>query len=131
MRYEVVLIASNKHASARLTYIVDAPNETRAGVRAVAMAKDHYTECSTVYIGPEHEVKAVLTGGGAVYRLGQYETAEIARAVLNDLYIHIATGCTYQMPNDKRAQVLARGMSDERPDKFAGNGKKAVRRGGS
>lgn len=35
------------------------------------------------------------------------------------------------MPNDKRAQVLARGMSDERPDKFAGNGKKAVRRGGS
>ena len=51
--------------------------------------------------------------------------------MLNDLYIHIATGCTYQMPNDKRAQVLARGMSDERPDKFAGNGKKAVRRGGS
>lgn len=88
-------------------------------------------QCSTVYIGPEHEVKAVPTGGGAVYRLGQYETAEIARAVLNDLYIHIATGCTYQMPNDKRAQVLTRGMSDERPDKFAGNGKKAVRRGGS
>ena len=77
-------------------------------------------QCSTVYIGPEHEVKAVPTGGGAVYRLGQYETAEIALAVLNDLYIHIATGCTYQMPNDKRAQVLARGMSDERPDKFAG-----------
>lgn len=33
-------------------------------------------QCSTVYIGPEHEVKAVPTGGGAVYRLGQYETAE-------------------------------------------------------
>lgn len=27
--------------------------------------------------------------------------------------------------------VLARGMSDERPEKFAGNGKKPVRRGGS
>lgn len=64
------------------------------------------------------------TGGGAVYRLGQYETAEIARAVLNDLYMHIPTGCIYQMPNDQRALVLARGMSDERPEKFAGNGKK-------
>lgn len=46
-------------------------------------------------------------------------------------YMHISTGCVYQMPNDQRALVLARGMSDERPDKFAGNGKKPVRRGGS
>lgn len=45
--------------------------------------------------------------------------------------MHISTGCVYQMPNDQRALVLARGMSDERPDKFAGNGKKSVRRGGS
>lgn len=72
-------------------------------------------QCTSVYVSPEHEIKAVPTGGGAVYRLGQYETAEIARAVLND----------------QRALVLARGMSDERPDKFAGNGKKPVRRGGS
>lgn len=35
------------------------------------------------------------------------------------------------MPNDQRARVLVRGMSDERPEKFAGNGKKPVRRGGS
>ena len=49
-------------------------------------------QCTSVYVSPEHEIKAVPTGGGAVYRLGQYETAEIARAVLNDLYIHIATG---------------------------------------
>ena len=88
-------------------------------------------QCTSVYVSPEHEIKAVPTGGGAVYRLGQYETAEIARAVPNDLYIHVATGCTYQMPNDQRALVLARGMSDERPEKFAGNGKKLVRRGGS
>lgn len=56
---------------------------------------------------------------------------KIARAVLNDLYMHIPTGCIYQMPNDQRALVLARGMGDERPEKFAGNGKKPVRRGGS
>lgn len=54
-------------------------------------------QCTSVYVSPEHEIKAVPTGGGAVYRLGQYETAEIARAVLNDLYIHVATGCTYQI----------------------------------
>ncbi len=88
-------------------------------------------QCTSVYVSPEHEKKAVPTGGGNVYRLGQYETTEIARAVLNDLYMHISTGCIYQMPNDQRALVLARGMSDERPDKFAGNGKKSVRRGGS
>lgn len=88
-------------------------------------------QCTSVYVSPEHEIKAVPTGGGNVYRLGQYETAEIARAVLNDLYMHIPTGCIYQMPNDQRARVLVRGMSDERPEKFAGNGKKPVRRGGS
>ena len=88
-------------------------------------------QCTSVYVSPEHEIKAVPTGGGAVYRLGQYETAEIACAVLNDLYMHIPTGCIYQMPNDQRARVLVRGMSDKRPEKFAGNGKKSVRRGGS
>ena len=67
----------------------------------------------------------------SITNIAQYETAEIARAVLNDLYMHIPTGCIYQMPNDQRAQVLVRGMSDERPEKFAGNGKKPVRRGGS
>lgn len=64
-------------------------------------------QCTSVYVSPEHEIKAVPTGGGAVYRLGQYETAEIARAVLNDLYMHISTGCVYQMPNDQRALVMA------------------------
>lgn len=58
-------------------------------------------------------------------------TLDMKLDIYNDLYIHVATGCTYQMPNDQRALVLARGMSDERPEKFAGNGKKPVRRGGS
>ena len=83
-------------------------------------------QCTSVYVSPEHEIKAVPTGGGAVYRLGQYETAEIACAVLNDLYMHIPTGCIYQMPNDQRARVLVRGMSDKRPEKFAGNRKSAT-----
>ncbi|WP_181573021.1 hypothetical protein [Faecalibacterium prausnitzii] len=50
-------------------------------------------QCTSVYVSPEHEIKAVPTGGGAVYRLGQYETAEIARAVLNDLRLVAPTRC--------------------------------------
>lgn len=47
-------------------------------------------------------------------------------------YLSIAGKYTRpEMPNDQRARVLVRGMSDERPEKFAGNGKKPVRRGGS
>ena len=38
-------------------------------------------QCTSVYVSPEHEIKAVPTGGGNVYRLGQYETAAIARAI--------------------------------------------------
>lgn len=59
-------------------------------------------QCTSVYVSPEHEIKAVPTGGGAVYRLGQYETAEIARAVLNDLYMHIPTGCIHAIRDPQR-----------------------------
>lgn len=88
-------------------------------------------QCSSIYIGPEFELKAVPSGGGNIYRLGKYETESIARAVLNDLLTHSISGSTYQMPDDKRALILARGMDDDKPDKFSGNGKKTVRRGGS
>ena len=30
-------------------------------------------QCTSVYVSPEHEIKAVPTGGGAVYRLGEDE----------------------------------------------------------
>lgn len=89
------------------------------------------SQCSSIYIGPEFEIKAVPNGNSAVYRLGQYETLIIARAVLNDLFIHVPTNAIYQMPDDKRALIFSRGMEDEKPEKFAGNGKKTVRRGGS
>lgn len=88
-------------------------------------------QCSTVYVSPEHEIKAVPTGGGAVYRMGQYETELIARAVLNDLFVHVPTSSFYQMPDDRKALIFARGIYDDKPEKFAGNGKKTVRRGGS
>ena len=56
MRYEVVLIASNKHASARLTYVVGTPDGTKAGARALAMAKDHYTEYPKIEVLEVNEI---------------------------------------------------------------------------
>ena len=88
-------------------------------------------QCSSIYIGPEFELKAVPSGGGNIYRMGAYETEAIARAVLNDLLISSMANDIYYMPDDKRALILVRGLDEDRPDKFAGNGKKTVRRGGS
>ena len=39
-------------------------------------------QCTSVYVSPEHEIKAVPTGGGAVYRLGQYETIDKLPALI-------------------------------------------------
>lgn len=75
--------------------------------------------------GREHSIKELLEENGAA------DVPKQAYAQAMAGYMHISTGCVYQMPNDQRALVLARGMSDERPEKFAGNGKKPVRRGGS
>lgn len=89
------------------------------------------SQCVTVYINPEFEVRAFASTAMGSPSLGKYETRNIACAVLNDLLIHARTDRCYQMPDDERAHILARGMEDKNPDKFAGNGKKTVRRGGS
>lgn len=87
--------------------------------------------CTSIYVSPENEIKAVPAGGGAVYRMGQYATESLAVAVLSDVYVHIPTAEVYQMPDDDRALILSRGRDDDKPDKYAKNGKKTVRRGGS
>lgn len=88
-------------------------------------------QCVTVYVSPEFEIKAFASPEMGSSNLGRYETWNIACAVLNDLLIHTRTDRCYQMPDDEKARILARGMEDKSPDKFAGNGKKTVRRGGS
>lgn len=89
------------------------------------------SQCVSIYVGQDFDIKAIPANGDGFYRLGAYETDMIARAVLNDLFAHVPTSTFYQMPDNKRALILARGMSDDNPEKFAANGKKTVRRGGS
>lgn len=89
------------------------------------------SQCTNVYVNSEFEVRAYSSTYSTCLNLGKYETWGIACAVLNDLFAHARTDMCYQMPDDERARILARGMEDKNPDKFAGNGKKTVRRGGS
>lgn len=35
-------------------------------------------QCTSVYVSPEHEIKAVPTGGGNVYRLGQRKSPALS-----------------------------------------------------
>lgn len=55
----------------------------------------------------------------------------ISGAVAPEININVTKSGLVIESGTARARVLARGMSDERPEKFAGNGKKPVRRGGS
>ena len=89
------------------------------------------SQCVEIYISSESAIKARPIGMDAVFFLGDYSTGTVAQAVLNDLMVHIPATQVYSMPDDDRALILARGMSDDKPDKFAANGKKTVRRGGS
>ena len=91
----------------------------------------NFAQCAEVYISSDLCIKARPSGLDTIYFLGTYHTKEIAGAVLNDLIVHAQTSKTYFMPDDKRALILARSMIDGSPNKFAANGKKTVRRGGS
>lgn len=89
------------------------------------------SQCVEIYISSESVIKARPNGMDAVFFLGDYSAGTVAQAVLNDLMVHIPTSQVYSMPDDDRALILARGFADEAPNKFAGNGKKTIRRGGS
>lgn len=89
---------------------------------------EHY---SCFFVGSDCGIKATETNGGKVIRLGEYRGMEVAQAVMADLLTHAATGGVYRMPDDERAQTLVRTAAPAAPDKFAANGKKPTRRGGS
>ena len=89
------------------------------------------SQCVEIYISSGTVIKARPTDMDAVFFLGDYSTITVAQAVLNDLMIHIPSNQVYSMPDDERALILARGFTDDVPNKFSGNGKKTVRRGGS
>ena len=88
------------------------------------------SHCFELYVSCTNAIRAISVSGTAII-LGEYSNYNLARAALRDLLAHAPAGGTYQLPDDDRAQVLLRASCSDSPEKFAGNGKKPVRRGGS
>lgn len=88
------------------------------------------SHCFEFYVTEKNSIRAVPDSGSSI-TLGEYSSYELACVVLNDLLTHAPIGGIYRMPDDERAQLLLRSSRPISPGKFASNGKKPVRRGGS
>ena len=86
-------------------------------------------EC--IYVGDDMAVKAISDNTAKMYRVGLYPTRDAAEIALDMLMNALGSKSVFQMPDDAAIDREIRRRYEERPDKFAGNGKKPVRRGGS
>lgn len=97
------------------------------GTSAINLSQFEY-----VYIGEDNRIKAV--NGQKMIRLGDYKSRDGAKFALATMLYYAGknpgAGWYQMMRGDAAAEhvVLAR---DPAPNKFAANGKKPVRRGGS
>ena len=85
-----------------------------------------------VYIGTDNKIKAVC--GQRVIRLGDYDSFDSAKHALS-MMLHYSgnnpgAGWYQMMGSDEATESVIR-TRDPAPNKFARNGKKTVRRGGS
>ena len=85
-----------------------------------------------IYIGADNRtIKAIVGPNGKMYNMGLYQTPDAAKVALEMLANAFKPDTTFFMPGDDAVDKVIRARTVERPDKFAGNGKKPVRRGGS
>lgn len=87
---------------------------------------------SVIYVGEDGvSIKAVGGNADKMYRLGEYQTRDYAAVALGKLATALGVSAVYFMPDDATVELLSREQLAERPNKFANNGKKPVRRGAS
>ncbi len=87
--------------------------------------------CSYLYVGEDNCVKAIMDGAKMV-RVGTYTDYDCACAALEDVAARIKSGdklCRFAASEAMLTKVV--NSRDPARDKFAANGKKTVRRGGS
>lgn len=87
--------------------------------------------CSYLYVGEDNCVKAIMDGAKMV-RVGTYTDYDCACAALEDVAARIKSGdtlCKFASSEAMLSKVV--NSRDPARDKFASNGKKPVRRGGS
>jgi hypothetical protein len=83
-----------------------------------------------VYVADDDTIKAIA--GQRMVRLGKYTNRECAEAALQMLFCRLSpAGGVYRMPTDDEAWSAAAHARPKAPDKFAANGKKPPRHGGS
>lgn len=102
-------------------------NKTRDSIINAARA-------TAIYIGEDRTtVKAICGNADKMYRLGAYKTREYAEIALREISKALARtdiSCCV-MPDDSYVESLARELLSDKSGKFAANGKKTKRRGGS
>ncbi len=86
-----------------------------------------------IYVGEDrHTVKAVVGEQSKMYRLGLYSSEDGAKIALEKLMTAIGEAKRmFAMPDDDEIEREIRHRSSRYPDKFASDGKKPVRHGGS
>lgn len=97
------------------------------GTSAINLSQFEY-----VYIGEDNRIKAV--NGQKMIRLGDYASRDGAKAALGSMLYYASRNPGagwYQMMRSSDAENHVIRDRDPAPNKFAGNGKKPVRRGGS
>ena len=97
------------------------------GTSAINLSQFEY-----VYIGEDNRTKAV--NGQKMIRLGDYASRDGAKAALGSMLYYASRNPGagwYQMMRSSDAENHVIRDRDPAPNKFAANGKKPVRRGGS
>lgn len=83
-----------------------------------------------VYVADDDTIKAIA--GQRMVRLGKYTNRECAETALQMLFGRLSpAGGVYRMPTDDEVWSTAEHARPKAPDKFAANGKKPTRHGGS
>lgn len=90
-------------------------------------------KAASIYVGSDgRTIKAIMSETDKMYKLGIYQSEAESKAALEELFLALKTGQRdYRMPDDRQIIALLQSKGEERPMKFAANGKKPVRRGGS
>lgn len=95
-----------------------------------SMISTESTDC--IYIGDDMTIKAIVGSTAKMYRLGLYPIRDAAMIAFDMIASAMGTKKdVFFMPGDDTIDREIRRRCSEHPDKFAANGKKPVRRGGS
>ena len=84
-----------------------------------------------IYAADNCNLRVLVGNSDKMYTLGRYQTSAEAEIALEELAQSMGKSEIFMVPSSEHCLQVMRHRTQERPDKFATNGKKTVRRGGS